>query len=128
MNKPATRRLHTGGAILALACLLFTATAMSAGLGWLRGGPASFFTDRDWDLVRETLDATLDQAADGEAREWSNDQSGAGGKMTVLLTETHAEVTCRKLRIEGHARGASSDDDYTFCRRGDGAWGIGAPK
>jgi len=122
-----TKRLNASRATMALACLLFAATAMPASLSWMRGGPASFFTDRDWDLVSETLNATLDEAADGESRDWSNDKSGAGGKMTALVTETRADVTCRQLRIESRAHGASSDDNYTFCRRGDGAWKIGAP-
>jgi len=128
MKDPAKRRLSANRVLPVLACLLFTTTAIAASLGWMRGAAASFFTDRDWDLVSEALGATLDGAADGETRTWSNDKSGAGGSMTALLTETRADVTCRKLRIESHARGASSEDDYTFCRRGSGAWGIGQPK
>jgi surface antigen len=128
MNTRTRKRLHAGQTILVLACLLIATAAMAASLAWLRGAAASFFTDRDWDLVSETLKGTLDAAADGETREWSNDRSGAGGRMTPLLTETRADVTCRKLRIESRARGASSGDDYTFCRRGDGPWGIGPPK
>jgi surface antigen len=128
MSTTATRPLKANRAIVAVACLLVTATAMAASLGWMRGAAASFFTDRDWDLVSETLGATLESAADGETREWSNDKSGASGRMMVLLTESREDVTCRKLRIESRARGASSGDDYTFCRRGDGPWGIGQPK
>lgn len=113
--------------ILAIAAILFGLAAQAASLGWMRGATASFFTDRDWELVTETLAATLDSAADGEAREWANERSGARGRMTPLATEARGDVTCRQLRVESTARGSSSSQSYRFCRRGDGSWGIGQP-
>lgn len=110
----------------ALVALLGVA-AHAASLGWMRGETASFFTDRDWELVGQTLEAALAGAADGETREWSNDKSGAHGRMTPLTTETQGDVTCRQLRVESTARGSSSSHRYLFCRRGDGPWGIGQP-
>ena len=123
---PVTGR--TVAAVVGIAGLLLAAAAMPASLGWMKGDAPSFFTDRDWALVAETLTATLDTAADGEAREWSNQASGASGKMTPLATETRGDVTCRRVRVESAAKGASSSYRYLFCRRGDGTWGIGQPK
>lgn len=118
-----------GARVAPLALLLLAVTtAQAASLGWMKGETASFFTDRDWELVRETLDATLAHAADGETREWSNPKSGARGSMTPVTTEMHGDVTCRRLRIESMARGSSSSGAYLFCRRGDGAWGFGRPE
>jgi surface antigen len=114
--------------VAGIAGLLAAATAMPASLGWMKGDARSFFTDRDWELVEETLTTTLDAAADGEARAWSNQASGASGKMTPLATETRGDVTCRRVRVESRAKGASSSYRYLFCRRGDGGWGIGQPK
>ena len=114
------------GALL-LASALATAVAGAASLGWMKGATASFFTDRDWQLVSETLAATLDTAADGESRAWTNDKSGARGRMTVLGSETRDDVTCRRLRVEATAKGSSSSHQYRFCRRAAGDWAIGEP-
>lgn len=108
------------GALLALA-------AQAASLGWMKGETARYFTDRDWELVGQALQSALDDAPDGETREWSNEKSGARGSMTPLSTEIRDDVTCRRLRVESVARGSSSSHSYLFCRRGDGPWGIGEP-
>lgn len=112
---------------LLVAAALVTATAGAASLGWMKGEAASFFTDRDWELVAETLDATLDSAADGESRDWANDKSGTRGRMTVLGSETRDGVTCRRLRVESTAKGSSSIHQYRFCRRAGGDWALGQP-
>jgi surface antigen len=108
-----------------LAGTLAASVAGAASLGWMKGEAASFFTDRDWQLVAETLDATLDAAADGESRSWANDKSGARGRMTVLGSETRGDMTCRRLRVETTAKGSSSSHQYRFCRRAGGDWAIG---
>lgn len=128
MSRPGSMWPARGRIAIVLAGLLMATTAMPASLGWMKGGAASFFTDRDWDLVTETLNAVLDTAADGDGREWSNEKSGADGKIIALATETRGDVTCRRVRVESRAKGASSGDSYVFCRRGDGPWGIGQPK
>jgi len=111
---------------LPLAALLALA-AQAASLGWMKGETARYFTDRDWELVAQVLQSALDDAPDGETREWSNGKSGARGSMTPLSTETRDDVTCRRLRVESVAKGSSSSHSYLFCRRGDGPWGIGEP-
>ena len=119
----------TGGRLpwaFALVALLALA-AQAASLGWMKGETARYFTDRDWELVGQVLQSALDDAPDGETREWSNEKSGARGSMTPLSTETRDDVTCRRLRVESVAKGSSSSQSYLFCRRGDGPWGIGEP-
>ena len=111
---------------LALVALLALA-AQAASLGWMKGETARYFTDRDWELVGQALQSALDDAQDGETREWSNEKSGARGSMTPLSTEVRDDVTCRRLRVESVAKGSSSSHSYLFCRRGDGPWGIGEP-
>lgn len=117
--------LRAGLGALLLAAALAVPAAGAASLGWMKGEAAAFFTDRDWKLVSETLDATLETAADGESREWANDKSAARGRMTVLATETKDDVTCRRLRVETTAKGSSSSHSYRFCRRPGGDWAIG---
>lgn len=112
-------------ALLVATLLVAAPAAGAASLGWMKGEAASFFTDRDWELVGEALAATLDSAADGESRTWENDKSGARGRMTVLGTETRGDRTCRRLRVETTAKGSSSSHQYRFCRREGGDWAIG---
>ena len=115
--------------VLALvAAFMMAPAALPQSLGWMRGEAASFFTDRDWELLRSTLGEALDGAADGEAREWRNENSGASGRITPLKTETRDQTTCRRLRIESEARGAKSSYRYLFCRVGDGPWALGRPR
>ena len=112
---------------LLLAGTLAASVAGGASLGWMKGEAASFFTDRDWQLVAETLTSTLDSAADGESLSWENDKSGARGRMTVLGSEARGDTTCRRLRVESAAKGSSSSHQYRFCRRDGGDWAIGDP-
>ncbi len=112
-----------------LATTVFGASDASAtSLGWMKGQAAQFFTDTDWKLLRETLTAALDEAADGEAREWRNESSRASGRITPLASQTRDDITCRRVRIESSAAGVESSYRYLFCRRADGPWGIGMPK
>ena len=118
---------HRRGAPLAALAAMVALAAQGASLGWMKGETAAFFTDRDWELVGATLAVALEQATDGETRQWSNDRSGAHGRMTPLSTEARGDATCRKLRVESTAKGSSSSHVYVFCRRGDGGWGIAQP-
>lgn len=115
-------------ALALVAALAMSPAALSQSLGWMRGEAAGFFTDRDWALLRSAIDEALDGAADGEAREWQNESSGASGRITPLRTETRDQTTCRRLRIESLARGARSSHRYLFCRLGDGPWALGQPR
>jgi len=115
-------------AFMAAALLVAGWPAAGQGLGWMRGHTAGFFTDADWQLLEETLTVALNEAADGEPREWRNERSRAQGKVTPLVSDTRADVTCRRVRIESAARGTSSSHRYLFCRRGEGRWGLGQPR
>jgi surface antigen len=115
-------------AALLLSSALAAPVASGASLGWMKGQAAQFFTDTDWKLLDETLNAALDEAPDGEAREWRNDKSRASGRITPLASHTRDDVTCRRVRIESSAAGVESSYRYLFCRRADGPWGIGMPK
>ena len=114
--------------VLLASAVLGAPAASAASLGWMKGQAAQFFTDTDWKLLRETLTAALDEASDGEAREWRNDKSKASGRITPLASQTQDDVTCRRVRIESSAAGVENSYRYLFCRRAEGPWGIGMPK
>lgn len=112
--------------------LMVAATAATAppasgqSLAWMTGRPAEFFTDEDWSLLGSTLDQALNEAADGETREWRNASSGASGTVTPLSSETRQGLACRLARIVSRAAGTQSSQRYLFCRQGeDGRWQIG---
>jgi len=118
------------GLLASLTAVLFLVggSAAAQGLGWMKGTAAGFFTDTDWQLLEETLTVALNEAADGEPREWRNERSGSHGKVTPLISDTRADVTCRRIRIESAARGTSSSYRYLFCRRGEDRWRLGQPR
>jgi len=115
-------------AALLVSSALAGPVASGASLGWMKGQAAQFFTDADWKLLGAALTAALDEAADGEAREWRNDNSKASGRITPLASHTRDDVTCRRVRIESSAAGVENSYRYLFCRRAEGPWGIGMPK
>jgi surface antigen len=121
--------MRTGlSAVVAAVLLLAGGPAAAQGLGWMKGDTAGFFTDADWQLLEETLTAALNEAVDGEPREWRNERSGAQGKVTPLVSDRRADVTCRRVRIESAAKGTSSSYRYLFCRRGEDRWRLGQPR
>ena len=117
----------TLAAICALASPLAGSPAAAQGLGWMKGSAAGFFTAADWQMLRQAVDEAFSEARDGEPREWRNDKSGAHGTVTPLFTDTRDDVTCRRVRIESSARGASDSFRYLFCREGEGRWILGLP-
>ena len=70
----------------------------SPNLRWLQYSPVGFFTDQDWNFLK-------DSAKDGETIEWSNPASNRHGSVTPLSTRQSSDRTCRDLKIVNHANG-----------------------
>jgi surface antigen len=102
----------------------WSAPSMASNLSFMKDTPYVHFTDKDHKLFNETLDATLNQEADGETRAWSNPASGAGGNIKVLKTFKRGVATCRSVSIANKAKGRAASAEYNFCRQTSGKWAL----
>lgn len=117
-------RVSTLSLLIGLA-VSFPAAAVS--WNFLQYGPAGYFTDDDWEQLRHVGRGALDDAADGEARAWSNPATGASGTIRPLDTQQRDEATCRRTEVVNNAKDSSSTTRFDFCRQADGSWKV-APR
>jgi surface antigen len=118
----ATKVLVCAGAVVVL--LSWSAPSMASNLSFMKDTPYVHFTEKDHKLFNETLEATLNQEADGETRGWSNPVSGAGGDIKALKTFKRGAVTCRLVSIANKAKGRAASAEYNFCRQASGKWAL----
>jgi surface antigen len=116
LSKAATRA--TGLVTL----LLASPAGFGFNLGFLHDAPASYFTERDWELVKGAVEDALRDAADGETVDWNNPDSGHLGTVTVLKTTQQQGMTCRTLKIYNEVESRSGDSYHRFCQQADGSW------
>jgi surface antigen len=84
--------------------------------------PYAFMKDEDRARFQAALTAALDDAADGETREWSNADTRAGGKLTLVRTLGGSADRCREVRIANKAGGRAETNNIIFCRGDGGKW------
>ena len=111
-------------AIALLAGIAASQPAAAVNWNFLEYGPASRFTAEDWALLRQHGRAALEEAGDGEVREWHNPASGAGGTITPLNTFERDGSTCRRTEISNQAEDASGMTRFDFCKQADGTWKV----
>lgn len=88
---------------------------------WSRS-PIAKMNDDDLALLRGAAETALEQASDGETVGWSNPDTGSWGNITPTETQIAQGTTCRKIRIENHAKGLSEKSVMRLCEQPDGAW------
>lgn len=120
---PLLPTLFVAGLVLSMAL----PAAASSELRWLNDSPVRFFTDKDWELSNAARDRALEDSADGETVEWSNEESGSYGSVTPLSRVERDGLTCREAQIVNHARGRDGTSRFEFCQDADGRWGVGGP-
>jgi len=105
-----------------LAGVLSVAPALAVNLGFLNDAPYTHFTEADRKLFDDTLIDVLSHGADGQAREWSNPATRAGGEIKPLKSFDRAGASCRTVSIRNAAKGRSETGQYSFCKDDSGAW------
>jgi surface antigen len=90
-----------------------------------RGTPAELFTDDDWAAFKASLNDALNEAKDGETRNWGNPATGAGGEITILKTVVRSNSDCREVKIANQAKNRKRTTGQVFCVGGDGVWKLG---
>ncbi len=114
--------------LLALALLVASAALPFAGHGanmrFLEFSPSAFFTDKDWDLIRDAAQDLLDNQKDGTTVTWKNDESGFNGTLTVLSTYADFGTTCRRMKVFSDAIQVSATRIVNMCKNKEGLWKI----
>ena len=112
---------------LLLALLIVTQVAWPSDWGALLSGKA--ITDLNEDDLRDHLaavNALLEAPLPAAPVEWSNPQTGAGGRLEVI-GRPHIEgfAECRRVRTSVHSRKYKAETrTWTACRGADGEWGL----
>lgn len=96
-------------------------------LGFLHNAPASYFSERDWELLTAAVDRVLAGKQDGQPVSWENPESGHRGTVTAVNTTQDQGSTCRELKIYNQVEKASAQSYYRFCEQPDGSWKTVAP-
>jgi surface antigen len=108
---------------LLLSVLVMAMPASAANLGFMKDGPFMRFTEEDHAIFSKTLDDTLSNATDGEARTWSNPKSRANGEMKPVKSFERDRLSCRTLSITNKANAsADATGRYNFCKQDSGKW------
>ena len=93
--------------------MLLTTPAYSVNLRFLAFSPVRFFNDQDWALLEQTSDDLLENAPDGETREWKNPKTGHHSSMKALKIYKNSEgETCRKVQLANFAREMSGQSQW----------------
>ena len=95
---------------------------------WLKDAPAKSFTDKDWKLFSDSLNAALNNLEDGGIQQWSNENSGNSGVIEVSNTEQYASGTCRSTLISNRAKNQQGVSRLRFCQQPDGSWKVDSTK
>jgi len=91
-------------------------TALAINLGFLDQAPIRFFTQSDTELMTRTVDDVLDSVADGETRDWRNEETGNSGEVAAIRSFNHQDMSCRQVRISNQARGTTGNATYDICK------------
>jgi surface antigen len=110
--------------VLVVASIVLPLTVHAANMRFLEFSPSAFFTEKDWELVKEAAEDLLDNHEDGKSVSWKNEETGYNGKLTVLNTYADFGTTCRRLRVFSDAIQVSATRLVNMCKNKEGLWKI----
>lgn len=114
---------------MTLALALAASTASAFDFGVLRNSPMQKFSEKDLELMKNTIQATLQSAQDNETRTWENPETGHGGSVTARAAEEKESGDCRVAKIVNHAGNLAGGGVFEFCQDDQDVWRvIGTPK
>lgn len=110
--------------LLAVAVVALPMTAHASNMGFLEFSPSAFFTDKDWDIVRETANDLLNNREDGASMSWKNEENGHNGTLTVLRTSAQLGTTCRIMEVISDAVQVKTTRVVNMCKNKEGLWTV----
>ena len=112
---------NCAGAIF-FVCL--TPPLYAANVWFAQDMPISQMTGADIEILSSAAEEALENAPDGETRQWENPETGAGGALTPLSTSEEDGMRCRRLEIANEAKGKTARTEFDYCRQADGSWKV----
>ena len=110
--------------ILAAAAVTLSLTGHASNLRFMEFSPSAFFTDKDWELLREAARDALNNHADGETRTWKNPNNGHHGSIRMIRTFEDFGTDCRQVKVSNEAGNVSATRLVDLCRNKEGRWKI----
>jgi len=128
-NSPLSRKFRSA---LGIACAV-TLTLSYAGGAWaqnmafLRNSPLTYMRDKDMASLKTALAGVLDNSADGQSTEWTNEGTGNSVAIKATLTPKDTDdqngMHCRHVAVAMTAKGQDQGWLPLFCKTAQG-WKI----
>ncbi|RKP54840.1 hypothetical protein D7S86_14510 [Pararobbsia silviterrae] len=109
---------------LAFAALAFAGTASAQNLGFMHSSPITFMRDKDVASLQQALHTALDNNADGQSSEWTNE--GLGNPVPIKATITPKDnadekgMHCRHATVTVTAKSQDQSWLPLFCKTAQG--------
>ncbi|MEX3975842.1 RT0821/Lpp0805 family surface protein [Paraburkholderia caribensis] len=110
------------------ASLLLTSmgAAEASNLNFLNDTPMSYIKKNDIDAIKVALTEVLNTKRDGEATQWTNQDTGNSVKIDATMTPENTRhegnKTCRRVTVVLSAKGQSMNLHPAFCGTGGKDW------
>jgi len=116
---------HALRTFLSVCALVATSDSMAAGMDFLSGLPAAYFTQEDRDIMAKNVKEILDSDDPRATREWANPKTGNSGtlKMRSHFTATDG-APCKRVWVESLVKAGSVKNaaTYTMCKYEGRGW------
>ncbi len=102
--------------------------AQAISTSFLKDAPVAHFNREDIDMFTKAAKRALNEAADGELREWANPKTGSAGTIQPLETTQGADGKCRTVQFTSSYKTLSASSQTNLCQQPDGNWKVPAPR
>lgn len=109
--------------VLPCAMMFVVPVAVAFNTLFLRDSVMSEMSDAEYEQMRESFHAALEQLQVGETLEWGG-TDGAHGSITLGEDFEYSGYTCRNTRFENAVGSQRGTGELRFCKDGNGEWKI----
>lgn len=110
-----------------LGLLVNVNSAQAVSTSFLKDAPVSHFNNEDINIFIKAATAALNEASDGELRDWSNPKTGSSGSIKPLDTVEGINGKCRTVQFTSSYKTLSASGQNTLCKQADGSWKVPSP-
>ena len=104
------------------AFVLATIPLLAQNTWFWNSAPVAYLNEEDVEILLSTLQAAMNEEADGETVTWNNTKTGHSGVMTVTNTHPDYDTTCRHVEMANQAAGRTGRGTFRMCKADDGNW------